>query len=303
MTELQGPTVTVDVHRPHGTRRVTLGHGALVGRLDSAALRIDDSAVSEAHALVSLRKGGLRLLALRRRFTVEGKTLGEVALRAGLRIELAPHTALSVVDLGLPEAMLGLVWADGEVPLLHDAASVVLHPEPHVAWRLVPQAAARLWRVGAGWRLQQGDQAAVELREGDRFTVGGVGFEARSVRLARSGASATVSPLDPLELLVFYDTVHVCAAGRPVLVITGKQAQLITELALAGVPMEWATVARELWPRSDDDHQLRKRLDAVLSRLRRKLVQHAYRSDLVSPSGRGLLELRLGPRDRVSDRT
>jgi hypothetical protein len=175
-------------------------------------------------------------------------------------------------------------------------------PRLHVQWKRVPEAAAQLWRVGTGWRLQLAGQGVVQLQEGDRFEVDGHCIVARRVRLTRSAASATVSPLDPLQLAVFYDTVHVCGPGRPVLVISGKQARLISELAEAGVPIEWATVARQLWSDDADEHALRRRLDATLGRLRRKLGDHAYRTDLVAPSGRGLLELRLRPGDRVSDR-
>ena len=48
-----------------GDRHV-LGVGDLIGRLPSAALVVDDPRVSEAHAIVSLRRAALHLLALRR---------------------------------------------------------------------------------------------------------------------------------------------------------------------------------------------------------------------------------------------
>lgn len=50
-----------------------LGHGDLIGRLWSAALCLSDPRVSEAHAMVSLREGQLRLLALRGLFAIDGK--------------------------------------------------------------------------------------------------------------------------------------------------------------------------------------------------------------------------------------
>jgi pSer/pThr/pTyr-binding forkhead associated (FHA) protein len=56
----------------------TLYVGDIVGRTWSAAVRIDDPDVSEAHALVSLRGERLWLLALRRRFTVSGKVVEAV---------------------------------------------------------------------------------------------------------------------------------------------------------------------------------------------------------------------------------
>ena len=78
--------------------RVTLVPGDLVGRIWSAALRLDDPGVSEAHALVSLRGEELWLLGLRGRFLVEGQPRTEVAMAPGMRVRLSPLTELRLLD-------------------------------------------------------------------------------------------------------------------------------------------------------------------------------------------------------------
>jgi hypothetical protein len=234
---------------------------------------------------------------------VDGRVVGDVGLARGLRVELAPEVSLEVTAVGLPLAVLSLCWPGHRVPLLHDAAAVVLDPEPQVRWTDDPGAAARLWRVGEGWRLRVGDGPPRDLAEGATFEVGGVTFETRSTPLSDAGARPTVGPLDPVRVVLFYDTVHLQARGRPVLVVNGRAARLLSELATARVPMAWQVAAGELWSDRAADEVLRKRLDAVLHRLRQKLAGAGFRDDLVGPDGRGLLELRLGPDDVVVDRT
>lgn len=284
-------------------RSATLGHGALIGRLATAALQLDDPAVSEAHALVSLRSGGLRLLALRRRFRVGGKVMGDVGLVRGLQVELTRDVTLVITGVALPGAVPSLCWEGRQVPLLHDAASVVLAPGPELRWADEAGAAARLWRVGDDWRLRVGEARAVDLVEGGAFEVAGTRFELRSMPLSDAEQRPTVSQHDPLRLILFYDTVHLQARGRPVLVISGHAARLICELAATRAPLSWQAAAGELWGDEAGDDALRKRLDAVLYRLRQKLVAGGFRDDLLLPDGRGLLELRLGPDDVVVDRT
>lgn len=296
--------VTLDVRQQgNPPRQITLGHGALIGRLETAALQLDDAAVSEAHALVSLRKGGLQLLALRRRFQVGGQWVSEVALAPGLQIGLTEQITLVVQELGLPDAILGICWGDQRVPLLHDAATVVFEPEPEVRWTLDQAAALKMWRVGDTWRVQIPGEPVEDLRAPRTWTLNGVEIEVRWIPLTHAAGSATVSPQDPIRMVLFYDTLHLHAEGRPVMVVGGNPARLVSELHAAGVPMSWQAVASELWGDSDDEHVVRKRLDAMLGRFRTKLARGGFRTDLVRASGNGLLELRLAPRDVVEDRS
>lgn len=280
---------------------VELGHGALIGRLSAAALQIDDLRISEAHAMVSLRSGGLRLLALRRRFEVGGVPVGEVELRAGLKIEFAPDLVLHVDSVFLPEAILGLRWDDGEAALMHDVASIVMEPEPAVRWRPDPDAAVHLWRLGSSWRYLMPGQPAADLTEGCQLTVGKTVFEAVWVPLEMG--DATRGPQEPLKVIAFFDTVHILRDRRPPFVIAGGAARLISELVVTGAPVGWVALAQGLWGKEEPDHLLRGRLDAVLRRLRAKLASGGIREDLLSPDGLGHLELRLNTNDTTEDRT
>lgn len=87
---------------------VVLGHGDLIGRLATAAVSLDDARISEAHAIVSLRGGAMRLLALRGRFRVHGKQRAEVVLAPGLDVELARGIVLHVDEVSLPDTVLAI---------------------------------------------------------------------------------------------------------------------------------------------------------------------------------------------------
>jgi hypothetical protein len=94
------PAVTFRL--PDGTE-VEVGEGGLIGRASTAQLRLTDPAVSEGHAMVSLRGRELRLLALRRSIVVNDVPVAEATLRAGQRVHLSHDTTLHVVRVVLPE--------------------------------------------------------------------------------------------------------------------------------------------------------------------------------------------------------
>jgi hypothetical protein len=58
-----------------------------------------------------------------------------------------------------------------------------------------------------------------------------------------------------------------------------------------------------LWDDESDEPVLRARWDQATSRIRKKLRAGRIRSDLLRSTGAGLVELWLGPEDRVEDRT
>jgi hypothetical protein len=284
--------------------RVHLGHGALVGRLATAALQVDDPRVSEAHALVSLREGGLQLLALRRRFEVDGRPLSEVSLSPGLRVALAADVVIEVEQVRLPPAVLGLAWpGEAGAPLLHDAAWFRARPRPGLSWRADPGAPLQMWRVGEAWRYALAGVAPATLLPGTAIEVDGLAVRAIEVPLHRASEDHTRGADEPLRVVAFYDTVHVHRRGAPLFVIGGQGARLISELVTTGLPLPWREAASLLWSDEADDNALRNRLDAVVRRLRRKLAEGGLRDDLVAPDGTGHLELRLHEGDVVEDRT
>lgn len=298
-------TATATV-RLTGSSPVTLHPGDLVGRLGSAALRVDDPRVSEAHALVSLRVGQLHLLALRGVLGVDGQRVAEVALIPGLKVRLARDLHLEVMEVVLPDEALALAIDDSEPQLLIGAAaSLLLEPDPGLSHRFEPEAAAQLWSDGVGWRMRVGD-AVHELVPGAVHTVDGHRVRVEQVPLWAAGQESTVQAgalHPPLRIVAHYDTVHLHRKGHAPVLLSGIQARIVSELVALGGPAPWETVAGEIWRDEGTRHHLRRRWDVNLNRLRSKLEQHRIRPDLVHSDGTGRVELVLHPQDEVEDNT
>ncbi|MCC6624354.1 MAG: FHA domain-containing protein [Deltaproteobacteria bacterium] len=284
---------------------VDLGPGDIIGRLPTAALRINDPRVSEAHALVSLRAGALKLLALRGRFLVDGAPQTEVTLASGLVVELAHGLPLTVLAIVLPSAVVAIEGPGVPRQLLPPVASFVARSR-EVVPGFSPDADATLWFDGEGFRARvrglDGDQA---LEPESILTIDGVELRVVAVRLDHAGAPVTQRDelFDaPLALTLRYESVHV-ERGPDHLTIDGVPAMIMTELGQIGAPVEWRVVARELWPEEDDDQALRQRWDRGLARLRARLRELGLRADLVRLVGGGRVELYLHPHDRLRDAT
>ncbi len=284
-----------------GAQTVELQHGDLVGRLETAALTLDDGRVSEAHAMVSLRNGALKLLALRRRFSVDGDKLAECDLEPGLAVDITPEWRLEVVDVRLPDEVAILRWTGGEAPLLHDVASIVTDPV-RIEWRWLPEAAGRLWRLGDRWRVDTGGGPR-PLATGDHFEAAGTAFSMDTAPIASVTSPHTRGVRHPLTWESHYDTVHVHRSGQRVLSVSGRGARLLAELLAMKTPVSWIALARQLWRGDVDEHLLRARMDALLYRLRRKLREAHLDPHLVRSDGFGNLELLLQPDDVVQDQS
>ncbi|MCB9677688.1 MAG: hypothetical protein H6737_21460 [Alphaproteobacteria bacterium] len=291
----------VEVRLPSGEHR-TLFHGDIIGRLWSAALRLDDPRISEAHAMISNRHREMKLLALRGRFMAGGKSATDVALEAGMQLTLAPGLDLEVVEVGTPRAVL-LVGADGLAPRgVPGVLSLYGGAEPRIrnGWR--PDAHATLWPTGEGW-MRSGDPP-VAITGATEWNVGGTTFrawiEATDTGVAPTQRDASLAV--PLTLVARYDTFHLLRSGRPVCVLTGRSARLLSELVVLAQPCSWESLAIELWGPMDRA-DLRRRWDMQLQRLRQKLRAGSVRTDLVQATGNGLIELVLGPEDTVVDET
>lgn len=283
--------------------RITLFPGDVIGRMRGAALRVNDPRVSEAHALLSLRGTQLRLLALRGRFGGRGERATELALEPGVVVELAPGLCLAVAAVTLPESVLAI-----ETPLLGRVvpprvASLMAGPLTLVPG-FVPEAAAVLWSDDELLHLRRASEPDLALAAGDVFGVDGQEIAVVAVPLASASADTTAVNTGfnaPLVLVLNYDTVHVWR-GPDTVAIDGIPARILSELALIRAPASWRTVAHEIWPQESDDGRLRMNWDGGLARLRRRFREARIRSDLVRTDGAGLVELFLGPDDRIDDR-
>lgn len=286
-----------------GVERVALRPGAVIGRARTADLCINDPALSEAHALVSLRGSSLRLLSLRGRFAVNRKVVGDVELVPGLSVELAPGITLEVLEVRLPEEVLGLEL-DGGINLVPPPVCSFVPGRAEPVTGLRDDAEAVLWVADGAMHLRRAGAPDVQLVAGDTFSVGERTHRVLAMPLSRSAIEETgaLGFDTPLHLVVRFDTVHIWR-GQEVALVDGIPARMVSELALIAAPVEWQVVAREIWPEEDDGRRLRMNWDAGLARLRTRLREAGVRPDLVRGAGGGRVELFLGPSDRVTDLT
>lgn len=299
---------TVQLERLESGRRWRLGPGAIIGRMPAAALRLDEPAVSEAHALVSLRGEGLHLLALRGAFRVEGldEDGDDVELEEGLQVRLAPGVTLVVTELVLPQTVLALREPETGLHELHAPTySVFLRPRFDLVPGLHAGAAATLWSDGEGWWVRVDGDRARRLRAGGALPdpLGPLTVVDQPVGTL-SVASTVAGGRDGMVLVGRYLTCHLQRPGRRTVVLDGQPGRILSELVRMGAPVEWAVLAGELWPTVDpvgERDRLRRSFDRVMRRLRLKLKEHGVREDLVRPDGQGNYELVLQVGDRLVD--
>ncbi|MCH9687106.1 MAG: hypothetical protein K0V04_37065 [Deltaproteobacteria bacterium] len=291
--------------RCSGGTTYELMHGDLVGRLWSAALPIDDARVSEAHAMVSLRERELRLIALRGGLAVEGRPVNEVGLAAGMEILLARGLSITVEGVYLPASVLGLHSPSVMRQVVPPVASLLKAESLRLVAGYAEHASAWIWSSGACWRLTIGRERSRTVKPGDQFEVEGECFDVVAIPLEAAGQAPTRAGggVDaPLRIRANFDTVHVHRDGAAVLVLSGVQARIVSELVVLGGPTHWTVVAGLVWP-NEGHGAVRSRFDVSLSRLRRKLRGARVRTDLVRTDGAGQVELLLYPHDVLEDRT
>lgn len=297
----------VRVKTPSGTT-ATLLPGDIIGRSDRAALCLSEPYISEAHAMVSLRSGELKLLALRGRFSVNGKPMAQATLRVGQRIVLASRTPLVVEDVALPREVPSLLLEgrDGATPMpLLAVCALRLGAEVQLVAGFQPDADAMFWMTGPRLFVRVGEGAAQELVIGSRLEIEGRSLAVVAHRPDLESHVATWESAEvgaPLHMILSYDTVKIVSGPHHV-TLDGISARVVSELASVGAPVAWQEVAREIWGREPvSEHLLRDRWDTSLARLRRKLETARLRTDLVHSTGGGLVELALGPGDTLEDR-
>ncbi len=284
-------------------RLAELGHGDTIGRVSSAALCIDDPRVSEAHAMVSVRRGELVLLSLRRMFAVRGKPLTHVVLSAGMAIELAEGVCLEVEHVERPDHVLS-IEADGlGRRSLPGVASLHLSPL-HLSPRFEPDAALHVWWNGASWRARVlGSEPARAIDDGTELEIAGT--RVRFVRVEIEGSITTPGAgaglETPLRIVAWYDGVEVHRDGRPPLTLSGVGARILSELVMLDGPAEWHVIAGEVWPKDVEAKELRHRWDVNLNRLRTRLREAGIRADLLRSNG-GYVQLVRYPSDVFEDR-
>lgn len=280
-----------------------LGHGDMIGRMKTAALCVDDPRVSEAHAMVSVRRGELVLLSLRRMFSVRAKPLGEVVLREGMAIDLADGVTLHVEDVHGPDRVLALELSGLGTIVLPATASVTMSATPALSPKFDPAADLHIWWNGTDWHAQPRGGAISVVHDGSTVRVGAE--SARFLLVPNRGSDTTAiaaATSTPLSLIAWFDTVEIHREGLPAVTISGVGARLLSELVAYDGPVEWQVAAREVWTDGVELEELRHRWDVSLARLRAKLREAGVRADLVRSTGAGLVQLVRYASDRFDDR-
>ncbi|MCO4772572.1 MAG: hypothetical protein KDA24_21245 [Deltaproteobacteria bacterium] len=284
---------------------VALGPGDLIGRTAAAALQLDDGRISEAHALVSLRGGTLRLLALRGLFAVEGHLVSAVTLSEGLAIELAPGLRLTTRDVTLPPRVLAL-GGDGLHPqVLGSISSLMVDPEPRLSTRYEPDADALLWNRGESWLLQRRGHEPRPVQEGDSFELAGRSFCLTSVPLGHMDRRATAAAnRPPITVEHGGRRVDLYRGSEHLTTVRGNGAAIVEELVEFAGPVDWYTLARQIWTEEGSDRKkLRGRLDTTLKRLRERFREVGIAATLVASTQSGQLELLTSPADLLVERS
>jgi len=267
-----------------GEATAELYPGCIVGRSWRSDLIINDPRVSEVHAVVSLRGGALKLRPLGGNLWLFGMPVEAVVLARGQRIALAEDLELLVEELVLPDRIPALRIDDCE-PIALEAPRVWVDAKG-VHSRPVADS-VELWSIDETWYVGTPPKALEPVQ-----TLGGYRLELVQVarKTAESQATMAQGLYAPLKIVARFDTVQIHQANQPVLLLSGKTAQLISELAALG-PVSWKVVASELWSSEPPDVQ-RRRWDKTLATLRRKLREAHIRPDLVrSSAGRVSLVL------------
>jgi len=256
--------------------------------------------------MVSLRQGALQLLGLRGRFVVGGQNLTEVTLRPEMTISLSSMTALYVVDLDVPDHLLALEHPAFGRRILSGVMSIQLDPTTQIVAGAAPNAAAIIWGDGIEWFARHGDRGDTRLVPGQPLILGGETINVTSVAVGATPDPTSVGALqvsEPLTIVARYDTVHIHRSQALAVVLDGLVAQIVSDLAIAGVPMGWQILAADLWRGETDPTILRRNWDGALARLRRKLRDGGVRTDLVRSDYAGNFEMLLHRGDRVDDET
>lgn len=278
-----------------------LGAGDLIGRASTAALRLDDPRVSEAHALVSLRDRGLVLLALRGRFRVAGQVRTEVELHAGVEVALADGITLTVHGVELPASVLGL-----DVPGLgrHGLAgttSLLAGQPPQLRPGVAPDAAAVFWTFGVEWRARVGSAPPRTLQAGDRIALGRDTVTVVELPVELASRTRTIpSARTPIRIETWPQSVRL-HLERDVVDITGVPGRILATTLRSAGPIPWRDLCAHVWP--DDrsrEASLRNRLDVGLARLRDRLNAGGATEILVTLDGAGHAHARTATGDVIA---
>lgn len=258
--------------------------------------------------MLTMRRGRLVLLSLRRLVVVDGKPERDVEIRRGMEVALSDQTSLTVLSVFVPPQVMAVEAPNFGVRRLSPVVSLKGGTPPEFWGRFEAAAQAHVWSLASGWRIRVGEGAARALEPGETVEIGSTPFrffEIEGVAVSPESTQGAGGRLAPLRLIMFYDAVEIHREEHPVANIGGLGARILCELAAFGAPTPWELVAAEVWPEQAKDPavDLRHRWDAALNRLRRKLDGLHIRNDLIQADRNGRFSLVLHQDDALEDRS
>ena len=273
-----------------------LAHGELIGRLESAAWRINRPTISQAHAIVVHRDADLYLVSLRRLLVLKERRLNEVCLRSGQQIALAQDVLITVDEVAIPDDRAVLESRALGPCLLPPVSSIFAGTPPRLVPRFDPTADAHVWFTGAGWKVHVDDKVR-DLVIGDRFFVG-ESFQLTKRNLAGFHEAQQTMPggILPVHIVIKKDLVEL-HHGEKMLMMTGSEARIVAELAAFRGPVAWGLLAKELWP-SATGSDLLEHWSVCLRQIALKFKGAGIRSSLIARRG-SQIQLDLRPGDQV----
>ncbi len=231
---------------------VVLCPGDLVGRVRTAALKLDDPRLSEAHALLSLRGKRFQLLGLRSGLRVGGRWKHEVDVVEGELVGLAEGLTVGVASVTLPSRVAALRRSDDTTQILDRPEWSIGH-EGEVKAGSLRGAAAWLWSSGPGWRAQVDGAPPSDLAVGDWVAVGAHRFRLVEQGVSQAEAHRTVArgwDLPPMVLTLWEARTEICVAGRQPVELTGNAHRVLRATARRagdGQSVHWSTLASMIW--------------------------------------------------------
>lgn len=165
------------------------------------------------------------------------------------------------------------------------------------------RADAVFWSLGDAWSYRLRDGETRELVDGTSFQLGTRTITCERIALDDVGVAKTrQSERAPLHLEIAPKSVKIRVdVHERTAVITGVPGKILASISSHPHPVEWDTIAHQVWP--DDlctESSLRRRFDVGMLRLREKLQQLDLPSNLVQMDGSGLVVLHLDPEDRIT---
>lgn len=270
--------------------------GDIIGRMELAALSIEDARISEAHAMISLREGELRLLALRGRFRVKQEVCSQIALTDGLEIELAQDIYLKVLEVYLPDHILGLEIPGFTQMALPQTMTLFAQNPPVIRSGYDNSGDAIFWSLDGSHRVTLlHEQRTMQLKAQDHIKIKDLEVEIISIPVNSASRPKTVPfHAAPQQLEILETGVRIVQDDTNSALITGLPGKILATLLLYGPTMTWEQIVEHVWPGDRSlELALRRRFDCSLSRLRSRLQRLGLPAQMVRMSGTGLVTLEL----------